>query len=87
MQDRLDNGISVLIRCPGKEVSETVKPEQIPLDLYITPRELLLTPERIGGDVAMMVQVFAQEFAVPHLLRFTQRCRKEHISGPKLHSK
>lgn len=87
MQDHLDSGISVLICCPGKEVSEMVKPEQVPLDLYITPCELLLTPERIGSDVAVMVQVFTQEFAIPHLHRFTQRCRKEHISGPKLCSK
>ncbi|KAG1800238.1 uncharacterized protein HD556DRAFT_1305027 [Suillus plorans] len=48
---------------------------------------------RIGGDVAVLVQAFAQEFAVPHLQRFAAHCivenmkpsRNSHISvtGPQ----
>ncbi|KIM63446.1 hypothetical protein SCLCIDRAFT_24338 [Scleroderma citrinum Foug A] len=86
MQDWLDSGISFLICCPGKEVSETLKLEQVSVDLYITPCELQETSEQIGGDVTVMVQAFCQEFIVPHLHRFTQRCCKEGISAPKLRS-
>ncbi|KAG1899706.1 uncharacterized protein F5891DRAFT_934359, partial [Suillus fuscotomentosus] len=50
MQDRLDGGISVLIQCAGSEAVSS--PENLPVDLYITPRELQETPERIGGDLA-----------------------------------
>ena len=87
MWDQLDSGISFLIHCPGKEVSEMLKLEQVSVDLYITSCELQETSEQIGGNVAVMVQAFCQEFAVPHLHCFTQRCRKEGISGPKLHCK
>ncbi|KAG2121963.1 hypothetical protein DEU56DRAFT_692671, partial [Suillus clintonianus] len=37
MQDCLDGGISLLIRCAGSGVSPTMSPEKIPLELYITP--------------------------------------------------
>jgi hypothetical protein len=41
------------------------------------------TPQRIGGDIAVWVQVFAQEFATPHLHRFAQRCAIEKVKPPK----
>ncbi|KAG1797630.1 hypothetical protein EV424DRAFT_1292587, partial [Suillus variegatus] len=55
MQDRIDGGISLLIRCPGSEVSSTTLPEELALDLYITPHELQETPQCIGGDVATLL--------------------------------
>ncbi|KAG1722851.1 hypothetical protein EDB19DRAFT_1916427 [Suillus lakei] len=45
----------------------------------ITPCELQETPERIGGDLAVWVQVFAQEFTMPHLERFHQCCVIENV--------
>ncbi|KAG1765194.1 hypothetical protein EV702DRAFT_940766, partial [Suillus placidus] len=54
MQDRLDGGISLLIRCAGTNAGPTISPEKIALDLYITPRELHETPEQIGGDIAVL---------------------------------
>ncbi|KAG1900179.1 uncharacterized protein F5891DRAFT_1188877 [Suillus fuscotomentosus] len=83
MQDRLDGGISLLIRCGGIEAGPNISPEQVPIDLYITPRELQETGQRIGGDLAVLVQAFAQEFAVPHLHRFMQRCTAENVKPPK----
>jgi len=84
MQDRLDGGISLLIRCAGSEAVLTTSPEKVLLDLYITPRELQGTPQRIGGDTAVLVQAFAQEFAVPHLQRFgTTRCAVENVKPPR----
>ncbi|KAG1775915.1 hypothetical protein EV702DRAFT_941657, partial [Suillus placidus] len=80
MQDRLDGGISLLIQCAG---SDAISPEKIPLDLYVTPREMHEVPQQTGGDVAVLVQVFAQEFAIPHLECFTKRCAIEKIKAPK----
>jgi hypothetical protein len=83
IQDHLDGGISLLIRCAGSEAVPTTSPEEALLDLYITPHELQGTPQRIGGDTAVLVQAFAQEFAVPHLQRFATRCAVENIKPPK----
>ncbi|KAG1845223.1 hypothetical protein C8R48DRAFT_585607, partial [Suillus tomentosus] len=54
LQDRLDGGISLIIRCAGGEATLNISPEQIPIDIYITPRELQETAQRIGGDVAVL---------------------------------
>lgn len=78
-QDRLDGGISLLIRCAGSEPPPNLSPEQIPIDVYITPHKLQETQQRIGGDLAVLVQAFAQEFAVPHLQRFATRCAIEKV--------
>ncbi|KAG1749167.1 uncharacterized protein EDB91DRAFT_1011812, partial [Suillus paluster] len=61
MQDHLDGGISLLICCPGSEATPALLPEHLSLDLYITLRELHETPERIGGDISVLVQAFAEE--------------------------
>jgi hypothetical protein len=82
MQDRLDGGISLLIRCPGSQATDTLSAEHVAVDLYITPRELQEVPLRIGGDVSMLVQAFCEEFAVPHLHRFMERCHVEGIQPP-----
>ncbi|KAG1783911.1 hypothetical protein EV702DRAFT_945406, partial [Suillus placidus] len=52
MQDRLDGGISLLIQRAG---SDAISPEKIPLDLYVTPREMHEAPQQIGGDVAVLL--------------------------------
>ncbi|KAG2112651.1 uncharacterized protein F5147DRAFT_650807 [Suillus discolor] len=93
LQDRLDGGISLIIRCAGGKATPNISPEQIPIDIYITPHELQETPQRIGEDVTVLVQAFVQEFAVPHLKCFAVRCivknmkpsRNSHISinGPQ----
>lgn len=83
MQDRLDGGISLLIRCAGSGVSPTMSPENIPLELYITPQELQEVPLQIGGDVAVLVQAFAQEFAMPHLQHFAKCCAIEKVKPPQ----
>ncbi|KAG1752342.1 uncharacterized protein EDB91DRAFT_1243121 [Suillus paluster] len=59
-----------------------MSPEKIPLELYITPRELQEVPLQIGGDVAVLVQAFTQEFAMPHLQRFAKHCVIENVKPP-----
>ncbi|KAG1778325.1 hypothetical protein EV702DRAFT_1196329 [Suillus placidus] len=81
-QDRLDGGLSLLVRCPGSQIADTISPDRVAVDLYITPRELHEASEQIGGDVSVLVQAFCEEFAVPHLKRFMECCRKEDITAP-----
>ncbi|KAG1886380.1 uncharacterized protein F5891DRAFT_1201049 [Suillus fuscotomentosus] len=83
MQDHIDGGISLLIQCPGSEVSSTALPEELALDLYITPHELQETPQCISGDVTTLVQAFAAEFVLPHLQHFSKCCAVEGIKPPK----
>jgi hypothetical protein len=82
-QDRLDGGISLLIRCPGSAATAVLAPEHMSVDLYITPRELDNCPKVIGGDTSCLVQAFAENYAIPHLQRFTERCRAEGVVPPQ----
>ncbi|KAG6372114.1 hypothetical protein JVT61DRAFT_8828 [Boletus reticuloceps] len=81
MQDRLDGGISLLIRCPGFDAGPDIAPDKVTMDLYVTPRELLRN-ERVSGDTAVLVQAFCQEFVIPHLQRFIKRCNVESMQAP-----
>ncbi|KAG2108475.1 uncharacterized protein F5147DRAFT_773675 [Suillus discolor] len=58
-------------------------PEELALDLYITPCELQETPQHISGDVATLVQAFSAEFVLPHLQRFSKCCAIKDIKPPK----
>lgn len=88
MQDRLDGGISLLIRCMGYEIPSNMNmsADKVNVDVYITPRELLRN-ECVNGDTAMLVQAFCQDFALPHLERFKERCKIESIHPPIMKSK
>ncbi|KAG6373648.1 hypothetical protein JVT61DRAFT_6311 [Boletus reticuloceps] len=72
VQDRLDGGISLLIRCMGYEIPSNMNmsADKVNVDVYITPRELVRN-EHVNGDTAMLVQAFCQDFALPHLEPFT----------------
>ncbi|KAG6370999.1 hypothetical protein JVT61DRAFT_10716 [Boletus reticuloceps] len=65
MQDRLDGGISVLLRCPGFQSHIPLTADQITVDAYVTPRELIRN-EHVSGDMAVLVQAFCEEFAMLH---------------------
>ncbi|KAG2138395.1 uncharacterized protein EDB93DRAFT_1106362 [Suillus bovinus] len=75
MQDRLDRGISVLIRCPGFNANTALSPGDVAVDLYITPQEL-------QENSAFLVQVFCEEFVVPHMERFMKCCHIEGVKPP-----
>ncbi|KAG1834476.1 hypothetical protein EV424DRAFT_1341295 [Suillus variegatus] len=78
MQDHLDGGISVLIQCAGSEA--VASPENLPVDLYITPHELQETPERIGGDLAVWVQLLRLiSMSRAHSIYLAQWLLLEHI--------
>ncbi|KAF8452804.1 hypothetical protein L210DRAFT_962285 [Boletus edulis BED1] len=74
-------GISILIRCPGYDLRPKLTVEKIAVDVYITPHELSWN-ERVNGDTAMLVQAFCEEFAIPHMSRFVERCNVESLESP-----
>ncbi|KAI6012335.1 hypothetical protein EDC04DRAFT_2579821 [Pisolithus marmoratus] len=84
LRDHLDGRLSVLIRCPGSDT--TTCTEELAVDVYVTPHEVL-GHEHVHGDSAMLIQAFCQEFAIPHLQCFTERCKIESIKPFKQHSK
>lgn len=86
MQDRLDGGISILLHCPGANAPPNLGPEQITVDLYVTPQELVHN-KRLTGDTSILIQAFCQEFAIPHFQCFTERCTAEGLDVPDLRCK
>ncbi|KAG1801746.1 uncharacterized protein BJ212DRAFT_1487638 [Suillus subaureus] len=63
MQDRLDGGISLLIHCPGSQVTDSLTAEHIAVNVYVTPHELHKFPEQVGGDISLFVQGFCEQMA------------------------
>ena len=80
-QDHLDGGISVLLCCLGFTAQQNLRPEDIVADVYITPCVFQDAPQKMSKSVALLVQGFCQEMALPHLYRFTKSCNVEGI-GP-----
>jgi len=77
--DRIDGGITVLMRCPGYQTSEDLTAENITVDLYISPRELHERGQQISERVAVLAQSFGEDMALPHLRRFAARCFIENV--------
>ncbi|KAF8424252.1 hypothetical protein L210DRAFT_3653569 [Boletus edulis BED1] len=84
MQDCLDGGISVLLRCPGFQSHIPLMADQIMVDAYVILRELIWN-KHVSGDMAMLVQAFCEEFAIPHMQCFTERCTVESVVAPRPH--
>jgi hypothetical protein len=84
VQDHIDGGITLLMRCPGYHASEELTAENITVDIYISPHELLEGGTKMNENVAVMVQKFWQDFALPHLHRFAAHCHVENIVPPQV---
>ena len=66
------------MRCPGF-LQESLAPENIDIDLYISPcerREGGMFLEKVLAD---MVQGFGTKIVIPHLRRFAQRSQVEEV--------
>jgi hypothetical protein len=84
VQDRIDGGITLTLRCPGWETADDLTVENVSVDVYITPRELVEGGPKMSEKVALMAQEFGKAFALPHLRRFATRCDIEGIKAPPL---
>lgn len=83
VQDRIDGGITLLMRCPGHLTSEDVTVENITIDVYVSPRELSETSSEIDKHTALLAQSFGEDIVLPHLRRFAARCRVEKVVPPQ----
>lgn len=79
--DLIDGGISVVLRCPGYRPSNTLLLENITVDVYVTPRELVEGGKRMSERVALLVQEFGTHLALPHLRRFQTRCWADGVKA------
>ncbi|KAG1719914.1 hypothetical protein EDB19DRAFT_1836334 [Suillus lakei] len=86
IQDHLDGSISLLLRCPGFKAETALSPEDITVDLYVTPWEACESSERIGGDIAVLTQAFCEEFVIPHIEHFMKCCHIEEVEPPHHYS-
>jgi hypothetical protein len=83
VQDRIDGGITLMIRCPGYRINEDFSAQDITLDLYMPPRELNEGGAVFRESVARLAQSFGTEIVLPHLHRYTNRCAIEQIVVPQ----
>ncbi|KAG1720808.1 hypothetical protein EDB19DRAFT_1597968, partial [Suillus lakei] len=60
IQDRLDGSISLLLCCLGFKAETALSPENITVDLYVTPQEACKSSEQIGGDIVVLTQAFSE---------------------------
>lgn len=80
--DVVDGGISLVLHCPGYQPKVAIAPENLTIDVYVTPRELAEGGEKFSELVALIVQEFGANLAVPHLLRFQNRCMTAGVKPP-----
>jgi hypothetical protein len=69
--DRIDGGVSVLLRCPGFPVAQDFSVENVSVDAFITPH--IVEVSGMQERLAYLIQSFGDHVAVPHLHRFTVR--------------
>lgn len=79
--DSVDGGISLLLHCPGYQPKAAITPENLTVDVYVSPRELREGGPKFSELVALIVQDFGTNLAVPHLRRFQRRCSLEGVKA------
>lgn len=77
--DAIDGGISLILHCPGYQSKTAIAPENLTIDVYVSPRELAEGRKGFSEFVALIVQDFGTNLAVPHLRRFHNRCTTEGV--------
>ena len=79
MYDHIDGGLTLLLHCPGYKPEKDPCPHEIPLEVYVTPRELEEGGLAFSLNVAKVVQLFGEQFAPFHLRRFHEHCDVEGL--------
>ena len=83
-QDRIDGGISILLRSPGYRIDDTTMMHDLVIDMYCTPRAVVQGGSQITSDLAVIAQFFAQDLVMPCLCQFQERCEAERVTPPAL---
>ncbi|KAG6904242.1 hypothetical protein DXG01_011512, partial [Tephrocybe rancida] len=82
--DRLDGGISLILRCPGFVLDRPIQADDLTVDVLFSPRETTESGKELSKFLALTVQAFAHDCVVPYLHRFAQRCIQESVIPPPL---
>jgi len=70
MLDRIDAGFSLLLHVPGfLTPGSSLSLDNITVHAYLPPRELDHNRQALESPIACIVQIFAQEIALPHVQR------------------
>jgi len=70
MLDRIDAGFSVLLHVPGFLTPGTsLTLDNITVHAYLSPRELDHNRQALESPIARIVQIFAEDIALPHVHR------------------
>ncbi|KAG6903900.1 hypothetical protein DXG01_014074, partial [Tephrocybe rancida] len=78
--DRLDGGISLLLRCPGYLTGTAIQADALTVDVLFSPRECEAGGTELSRFLALAVQSFGSECVLPYLHRFTSRCAVESVT-------
>lgn len=70
-----------MLHCPGYQTKAAIVPENLTIDVYVSPRELSEGGQKFSELVALIVQDFGANLAVPHLRRFQDRCTVERVKA------
>ena len=52
------------------------------MDTYVSPRELKEGGKEMSKQIALLIQAFGEELAIPHLTHFQARCVLESVQPP-----
>ncbi|KAG6906260.1 hypothetical protein DXG01_014940 [Tephrocybe rancida] len=80
--NRLDGGISLVLHCLGFDVGHEMQADDITLDVLFSPRELMEGRTELSKFLALLIQGFGREVALPYLRRFILCCNEEEIAPP-----
>ncbi|KAG6905993.1 hypothetical protein DXG01_016435 [Tephrocybe rancida] len=80
--DRLDGGISVLLHVPGSRATPNLGVEDVTVDVVVPPHELAEAGKDFSRAVAIMIQEFGCEIALPYLKCFQEQCIAEDVIPP-----
>ncbi|KAG6905228.1 hypothetical protein DXG01_004080, partial [Tephrocybe rancida] len=80
--DRADGGMSILLRIPGFLSPDNLEAKALTVDVVVPPRERLEGGKDFSKAVAMLIQTFGCDLALPYLKRFQERCTAEGVVAP-----
>jgi hypothetical protein len=87
MLDRIDGGITLLLRSPGYQPSQETCLNDVTVDVYISPHELAEGGLELQSAINAFVQAFGCDIVIAHLQHFVTRCHAESMRPPKPPSK
>ena len=79
-QDRIDGGISILLRSPGYHIDDMTMTHNLVIDMYCTPCTVAQGGSQITSSLAVIAQSFAQDLVMLYLHQFQEHCEAEHVS-------